>query len=299
MQANSPITISVAMPVHNCADTLDLAVRSILNQTFCDWELLLLDDGSTDGTAELARHYVDSRIRVFVDGRHLGLIARLNQAICQSRGRYFARMDGDDISYPERFALQVKFLDDHPQIDLVGGGVLVFARAGRLIGRHKAPTSHESICQRPWRGFRLAHSTWMGRIEWFRKHLYHPAATRCEDQELLLRTYEQSRFAAIPAILAGYREERLSLCKILTGRRHFAKAACLRALSRRQPLIAAGVLLEQTLKGLVDSFAILTGLDHRLLRHRALPVEEDVARRWVEVWQEAHVEQPICSVAAD
>jgi glycosyltransferase involved in cell wall biosynthesis len=287
------------MPVRNCADTLELAVRSILNQTFYDWELLLLDDGSTDRTAELARSYRDPRIRVFADGRYRGLIARLNQAIRLSRGRYFARMDGDDISYRDRFALQVKFLDEHPEIDLVGGGVLVFAQAGRLIGRHKAPTSHESICQRPWKGFRLAHSTWMGKIEWFRKHRYHCAAVRCEDQELLLRTYEVSRFAAVPGIVAGYREEQLSLRKILTGRRHFAKAACLRALLKRQPLIAGGVLLEQTLKGLVDCFAILTGLNHRLLRHRALPVEEDVARRWAEVWRETHVEQPVSSVAAD
>ena len=70
-------------------------------------------------TVNLARAYTDPRIRVFADEKHKGLVARLNQAIGHSRGRYFARMDGDDVSYPERLALQVEFMERHPETDLV------------------------------------------------------------------------------------------------------------------------------------------------------------------------------------
>ena len=277
--------VSVVMPIYNNAPTLDLAVRSILNQTFGDFELLLLDDGSTDETLDLARSHSDPRIRVFTDGQHLGLVARLNQAIDLSRGKYLARMDGDDISYPERFALQVKFLEEHPEVDLVGGGVVVFGRGGRLLGKRKTPTLHKFICQRPWRGFLLAHATWVGRNDWFRKYLYSPDAMRCEDQDLLFRSHKDSRFAAVKEIVLGIREESLSLPKILTARRRFAAAVFRRSVLKEQYLIAGSVIVEQVLKGIADLIAISTGLNYRLLRHRALPVTEEVAKRWREVYE--------------
>lgn len=246
-----------------------------------------MDDGSGDETVRIAQSYCDRRIRVFSDGTRLGLAPRLNQAIGLSRGRYFARMDGDDVSYPERLALQVDYLEKNPEIDLVGGGVVVFGRNGRLLGKHKAPTAHESICRRPWRGFRLAHPTWMGKTEWFRKHLYRAQALRCEDQELLLRTHEASRFAAVPEIVLGYREEELSIGKILLGRRHFAAAVFRRAILRGEYWIGIAAVAEQTLKGLADSLAISTGLNYRLLRHRAIPLAEEAAeQQWNEVWEQ-------------
>ena len=94
--------VSIGMPVFNCEKTLIPAVNSILNQTYSNWELFLLDDGSKDKTLEIANSFKDSRIKVIVDGLNKKLPSRLNQAIEMSQGKYFARMDGDDISYPER-----------------------------------------------------------------------------------------------------------------------------------------------------------------------------------------------------
>ena len=284
--------VSIGMPVRNCESTVRAAIQSILNQTFTDWELLVIDDGSSDQTVSLVGTYSDPRIRVFADGKREGLVARLNQAIGLSRGRYFARMDGDDISYPERLALQIEYMTRHSETDLVGGGVLTFGRGGRLLGARKAPTKHESICKRPWRGFHLAHPTWMGKVAWFRRHLYRSDAVRCEDQELLLRTYEQSRFAAVAETVLGYREEELSLTKILTSRRYFTAAVLLRAARKRQYFVVSATLIEQLLKGLVDCIAIGTGLNHRLLRHRALAVDEATARRWNDVWAETQIDLP-------
>jgi len=285
------------MPLRNSAMTLKPAIQSILNQTFSDWELLVIDDGSTDSTVGLVRGFSDPRIRVIADGTHQGLVARLNQAIGLSRGRYFARMDGDDVSYPERLALQVKYMEAHPEIDLLGGGVVIFGYGGQLIGMRKLPTTHESICKRPWKGFYLTHPTWMGKIEWFRKHLYCSAAVRCEDQELLLRTHRNSRFAAVPEIVLGYNEGQLSLPNILKSRRYFAAAVVRHSILKGSYLVAIAAVIEQTLKGLVDSFAIQTGMNHRILRHRSLPVVEEVARRWEQVWKEAQTKGDAAQLA--
>jgi glycosyltransferase involved in cell wall biosynthesis len=102
--------VSVGMPVRNCGKTLRAAIRSILWQTYPRWELLILDDASTDKTVEIARSFDDSRIKVLVDGVRRGLPARLNEAIFQSNGQYLARMDGDDVAYPERLERQIRFL---------------------------------------------------------------------------------------------------------------------------------------------------------------------------------------------
>lgn len=272
------------MPIHNCEQTIAVAVRSLLSQTFRSWELLLIDDGSTDRTLAIARSFSDPRIHVLADGRHRGLVFRLNQAIDLSRGSYFARMDGDDVSYPERLTLQVEYLEAHPEIDLLGGGVLIFGRDGEVLGTREARTSHKQICRRPWAGFYFAHPTWMGKTTWFRQHRYRFDALRCEDQDLLLRTYRRSRFAALPEIVLGYREEALSIGKILTGRRHFLRSVIREAALKRDYATAVAAIVEQSVKGFVDCVAIGTGLNYRILRHRAVPVGEAARKQWAEVW---------------
>lgn len=197
--------LSVAMPVYNGGADLRLAVASVLAQSFGDWELLLIDDGSTDGAIEALR-LEDSRVRVIRDGGNRGLAARLNQAIGLARGELLVRMDADDISHPERFARQVAFLDAHPEVDLLGTAAVVIDADGRVTGRFPFAATHAEICAQPWRGFHLAHPTWMGRTAWFRTHRYaEPAPYYCEDQELLLRTHATSGFAGLPDALFAYR----------------------------------------------------------------------------------------------
>ena len=104
--------VSVAMPVFNGAQTIEPAIRSVLYQTYENWELILVEDGSTDETLARSRQFTDSRIRIISDGTNQGHGARLNQAIELSRGKYIARMDQDDLCFPERFELQVDFLEE-------------------------------------------------------------------------------------------------------------------------------------------------------------------------------------------
>jgi glycosyltransferase involved in cell wall biosynthesis len=198
--------ISVAMPVYNAGLFLRPAVLSILSQTYRNWELLIIDDGSTDNCLSSIADIHDSRITLMQDGLNKGLAARLNQAIEMAHGRFLARMDQDDISYPERFERQVDFLQRNCDVDLLAVRVLAISPEGEPIGYLPFCKSHDEIVSKPWNGFYLAHPTWMGRVEWFRKYGY--ATYHCEDQGLILRSYETSRFASLPEVLFAYRLRR-------------------------------------------------------------------------------------------
>lgn len=198
--------VTVALPVYNAGKYLRPAVSSIINQTFENWELLLIDDGSTDGAIEELADVDDVRIKIFRDGHNRGLAVRLNEAINMAKGIYFARMDSDDVSYPERFARQLEKLHSDSTLDLVATRAITIDEDDNATGLFPFAISHEEICARPWQGFYLPHPTWMGKIEWFRKYRYKiPAPYFCEDQELLLRTYIISRFCTLDEILLGYR----------------------------------------------------------------------------------------------
>lgn len=201
--------VTVAMPVYNAGKYLRLAVLSIVKQTFTDWEFLIIDDGSTDNALQDIADINDARIRIIRDGKNKGLAARLNESIDLARGQYFARMDQDDVSYPERFVRQIEALQNNPQLDVVATRAITIDDDNQATGLFPYSLSHDEICAKPWRGFYFPHPTWLGRIEWFRKHHYtEPGPYFCEDQDLLLRSYRESRFATVDEILFGYRVRR-------------------------------------------------------------------------------------------
>lgn len=204
-QGSAP-RITVAMPVFNGGPHLRLAVLSIVGQTFHDWELLIIDDGSTDNGLQDIADIHDSRIRILRDGSNKGLAARLNEAIDLARGQYFARMDHDDVSYPERFARQIALLESAPDLDVVAVRAVTISDDNEWVDCFPGPLTHREICARPWQGFHFPHPTWMGHTTWFRTHRYaSPAPYYCEDQELLLRSHAKSRFATVDQLLFAYR----------------------------------------------------------------------------------------------
>jgi len=204
--SDAPPLLTVGMSVYNAGDFLREAVLSVVRQTFCDWELLLLDDGSTDGAVEGIADIADPRIRVIRDGENHGLAARLNQAVSLARGKYFARMDQDDICHPERFERQLAYLAAHPETDLLGTKCVTIDEAGEISGSLPFAADHEDLCRRPWTGFYIPHPTWMGPVAWFKKHGYaSPGPYFCEDQELLLRSHKDSRFHVLSEPLLAYR----------------------------------------------------------------------------------------------
>lgn len=272
--------VSVMMPFYNGGAGFSAAISSILGQTYWNWELLLCDDGSTDGSLRRAESFGDPRLRIWSDGKRKGLAARLNECIDRSSGTLIARMDADDVSYPERFARQVEFLAGRPDIDLVGCRMLIFSDEGVALGKRSAPLEHEGIVANPAIGFGLAHPTWMARAEWYRQHRYDPAAIRYEDAELLYRAYPTSRFANLPDLLYGYREGSGGLRKRLKTRVGRVRYLATRAHRIGIPELALAAATEAG-KALADSLIAATGLRYSLLKVR----EERLSAEDMVAWQ--------------
>ena len=126
--------VTVGMPFRNPGPFLEYAVRSLFAQTFDDWELVLIDDGSTDESVKLAAGIDDARVRLIRDGRALGLVPRLNQVIDLSRGRYIARMDADDMIHPHRLSAQLEFLEKNTGTDVVDSGAVILDAERNPVG---------------------------------------------------------------------------------------------------------------------------------------------------------------------
>ncbi len=283
MQTSAPI-ITIAMPFYNSAATLELAVRSLLHQSYGDFELLLSDDGSTDRSLAIARSFHDARIVVWSDGRRRRLATRLNECIDRARGHYFARMDADDVAHPDRLRRQLFFLLAHPGVDLCAGSAMVFGKQGRPLWRYHPAQEHAQIVSAPFRGFPMWHPFWMGRIEWFRRWRYDESAALAQDQELLLRSYRQSRFANLPHVLGGYRLERVSLRKLLRYKRlhiHNVLKQPEAVLSNHQKV---KLLAVSTGRFAANCAAALAGPERRIghqAAHQPTPAEHE---EWHRLW---------------
>lgn len=118
------ISISVCMPVYNRAKYIGECLESILQQTFTDFELLIVDDGSTDETCDIILSYHDSRIRL-IRGEH-DYIRSCNRLFDEAKGKYIARMDSDDLMFPDRLRIQYEYMESHPEVDILGGGAVFF-----------------------------------------------------------------------------------------------------------------------------------------------------------------------------
>ncbi|TXH83146.1 MAG: glycosyltransferase family 2 protein [Rhizobium sp.] len=280
----SPV-VSIVMAMRNSARTIEFAVKSIQMQSLADWEIILIDDGSTDGGSSIVEAFGDPRIRLHRESQTLGLAARLNQAVTMSRGEFIARMDADDICFPERLAKQVAKLRSDSALDLIGCHTLVFNDAGGVIGVMHAGLDHETITARPFEGFPLPHPTWFGRARWFRENLYDPTLMKTQDQDLLLRTFTKSRLGALDEVLLGYRQDKPDLAKKLRGRLVFA-GSLLRYAERGGGYGAAVVgITKHFAKAILDVGAAVLGISRYTQRRRFQTVPQDVGLRWTDLWR--------------
>ena len=198
--------ISCVLAVCNGEAYLPESIRSILAQTFHDWELIVVDDGSIDRTPEILDQFQqeDTRIRIYRQSKQ-GLVASLNQGILMAGGEYIARMDADDISLPDRFAKQVEYLDQHHDIGICGSWVETFGNNVPEVIRY--PTHDDAIrCQFLFSSA-LAHPSTMLRRDILVKHnlQYDERALHAEDYDLWVRASHHTRFVNIPTVLLRYR----------------------------------------------------------------------------------------------
>ncbi|MCJ7773765.1 MAG: glycosyltransferase, partial [Desulfobacterales bacterium] len=139
--------ISVLMSVHNGEKYLPRAVKSILNQTFTDFEFIIINDCSNDQTPHILESFgkKDARIIIFRNKKNIGLTKSLNIGLKLAKGKYIARMDADDISHPSRFAKQLDFMEKHPEIGITGTAYEVIDEKGKIIDRLSQPTEDDYI----------------------------------------------------------------------------------------------------------------------------------------------------------
>jgi glycosyltransferase involved in cell wall biosynthesis len=202
--ASAPPRVSVIMPAFNEASYVRRSIDSILAQTFRDFELIVVDDGSTDGTWGIVQGYDDPRI-VGVRGERGGVCRAVNRGLEMARGEYLARMDADDESLPERLERQVRFLDAHPSISILG---TAYYKWDALHGERYArfhPETDEAIRRSLGLYIPICQGTVMFRREVYETiGGYDPTIPDAEDMDLWLRAAPHFRFANLPEPLYVY-----------------------------------------------------------------------------------------------
>ena len=206
--------VSVLLPVRNGGATISVALESLIRQSFSNFEVLVLDDGSSDASANIARAMGDPRIRVFVDDLNRGLAARLNQGIQLARGEYIARMDADDISLPTRLQLQFDLMEQHNEIGLCGTWYESFMD-DKVIGKSTYGPDHATICFKHLFQIHLSHGTGMFRTSVLKEHglYFNPDFSHAEDYELWSRISTVTKLANIQQVLYRVRHHENEVSK--------------------------------------------------------------------------------------
>lgn len=197
------IEVTIAIPFYNAQRYLAETIESVLQQSFTDFILLLVDDGSTDASLEIANRFAqqDPRVKVFSDGQNKNLGFRLNQIPTMVTTEYLVRMDADDIMHPEKIEKQIRLLKKHPEIDVLGTNIYSMDENNTVVGIRNTMGTEEIISvQSFW------HPTIMAKTQWFLDHPYDVKAERIEDIELWLSQVKSSNFKQMSEPLFFYRE---------------------------------------------------------------------------------------------
>lgn len=199
--------VTVLMPVYNRADYVGQAVASVLAQTFTDFELLVVDDGSTDGSVGVVEAFADPRIRLVRNDTNLGVPKTRNKGLALAQGTYVAMLDSDDRALPHRLARQVVFLDQRPGVVLIGANT---RGMGRRRWRPKdllrqRPLAPDAVRARLLFRCCIAQTTIMARADVLRRFGYAEDFSAAQDFELFVRLADAHPIANLPDVLVQYR----------------------------------------------------------------------------------------------
>ncbi len=205
--------ISVVMSVYNGEEYLREAVDSILNQTLTEFEFIVANDASTDGTAQILADSArrEPRIRLLSNPKKLGLARSLNRGLEQARGQYIVRMDTDDISLPVRLEKQLVFMEKHPEIGVLGTAVELIDSDGKITGQRIYPPEPIVIRWRLVFENPICHPTTIIRRDLLQCVQYNPDLTTAQDYDLWCRLGSQIRFANLPEPLLHFRKHGANL----------------------------------------------------------------------------------------
>lgn len=241
-------SVSILMPVYNAEPYLSEAIQSMLNQTYADFELIILDDCSTDRSAEVVQTFSDARIVYHRNEVNSGLANNLNTGLKLATGKYIARMDGDDISLPHRLQTQVDFLESHPDIDLCSCAMQMFGADNQLWIRDRDP---EQVKITMMFYSAVLHASSVFRRDVFEKNnLYYKQETfPAEDYDLWARAAFFCRMVNLPDVMYLYRMHRTQVTSTDPRSAEKCREIQIRYLSKALP-----VLSEKEIVDFVDGF---------------------------------------------
>lgn len=205
MKKNVRPTVSVILPVYNTKMYIKESVESILQQTFSDFELLIIDDASTDGTQDIIKGFIDNRIVFIQKEKNSGYTQSLNSGIEFAKGKYIARMDADDISLPQRLEKQVAFLEAHEEVVVCGADAEIIGSNERFIPFF---LTHEEIITSMLITNPMIHPVIMFRRSFLLENniRYNESFEPAEDFELWVRIASIGKLANLPDVLLRYRK---------------------------------------------------------------------------------------------
>jgi glycosyltransferase involved in cell wall biosynthesis len=218
-----PTHVTVLLAVHNGADTVERAIASVVGQDYDDWDLIVVDDASTDGTSGILRRLAeaDSRITVLTNERRGGLAYSLNKGWRAARGELIARLDADDACFPDRLRRQVEFMIAHPDVAVLGSGAEIIDADGTARGVMLRPERHEQLADAIYRENPFIHPSVMARRSFFEAlGGYDETCKRGQDYDLWTRAYRRFRFHNLQRPLIPYRvRQRLPWAAVVAGTR--------------------------------------------------------------------------------
>lgn len=214
--------ISIGIPFYNAEKYLEDAICSVLAQTHQDWELILVDDGSTDNSLSIAKKYAkhDDRIRVTSDGKNKKLPFRLNQIICESQYDFIARMDADDLMSNDRLEKQINFLKTNKDTDFVTTGYFSIGTDDELTGVMNIKNYQMNTAEILEGRTNLIHASLLARKDWYLRNMYNETSLLAEDYHLWLDAAKKDdlNYSVIEEPLYWYRvTENVTIKKMLAG----------------------------------------------------------------------------------
>lgn len=208
VRMSDSVSITVLMSVYNGQPYIEEAIESIVNQTFSDFEFLIIDDGSTDGSRDILKKWKahDDRIRLILHGENKGLGYALHEGVSEAHGDWIVRMDDDDIAFPNRLKRQVKYIQENPEVDILSAWAIDIDKHANPMRLRQVPIKHEDIVRLIWT-IPVVHPAVMFRKDEVKKvGSYDSDLRRRQDYDLWFRCAAAGlRFANIPEPLIYYR----------------------------------------------------------------------------------------------
>ncbi len=197
--------VSIVMPVYNARKFLHQAIQSVFAQTFSDWELIIVDDASTDGSFEYLQRISDPRISLVRNKHNMRHPATVNRGNDLAKGKWIARMDADDIILPTRIEKQIEALDANPEIDVLGCGNFMTDVNLKPILVQRFATSNQEIKRTPTLFYPITYGSLIGKAAWWRRWRLDSKAVEQTSFDLFFRSHRETTFGNIPDPLYVYR----------------------------------------------------------------------------------------------